>query len=156
GLDVDLLVVGPTAVWVFEVKHWTGLIMCRDGHWWRSKNYYSSQGALRCDEGEIKPFDRQWIRERKEIQETLRRRVRPPHLGERVTGGLVFTHLNVVLDIDESVKCGFGSPEFWATHLREVAGRNQESITLSSKLAVLDGLLDRAESIDCGYTQRRC
>lgn len=156
GLDVDLLVVGPTNVWVFEVKHWTGTIVCRNGSWRRSKPYYALGGVLRYDEREIKPFDHQWIREREEIEETLRRRVRPSHLADQVTGGLVFTHPNVVLGIDQSVKCGFGPSEFWATHLQEVACGNQESIALPSKLAVLDGLLDRAETIDRSYAQRRC
>ncbi|HEU0089862.1 MAG TPA: NERD domain-containing protein, partial [Pseudonocardiaceae bacterium] len=35
SLDVDMLVVGPTGVWVFEVKHWSGTIICRDGRWSR-------------------------------------------------------------------------------------------------------------------------
>jgi hypothetical protein len=31
NLDADLIVVGPTGVWVYEVKHWTGEITCERG-----------------------------------------------------------------------------------------------------------------------------
>ncbi len=155
-LDVDLLVVGPTNIWVFEVKHWSGTITCRNGNWHRSKSYYVAGGFLRHEEQEIKSFDRQWMRERGEVEETLRRRVRPSHLADRIDGGLVFTHPNVILDIDQSRKCGYGSSKFWATHLREVAAGHQETITQQSKLRILDALLDRAEHIDYRYTQRRC
>lgn len=50
GLDVDLLVVGPTNVWVFEVKHWSGTITCRNGNWRRSKPYYAHGGVLKYEE----------------------------------------------------------------------------------------------------------
>jgi Nuclease-related domain len=156
GLDVDLLVVGPTNVWVFEVKHWSGTITCRNGNWWRSKSYYAPGGVLKYEELEIKAFDRQWMRERREVEGTLRRRVHPAHLADWITGGLVFTHPSAVLDIDQSRECGYGPPEFWTTHLREVAAKYQGTITQQSKLRILDALLDRAERIDYRYTQRRC
>ncbi|MGH7928664.1 MAG: nuclease-related domain-containing protein, partial [Candidatus Binatia bacterium] len=156
GLDVDLLVVGPTNVWVFEVKHWSGTITCRNGNWRRSKPYYAPGGVLKHEEKEIKSFDRQWICERREVEETLRRRVRPSHLADWVTGGLVFTHPNAILDIDQLNECGYGPPKFWANHLREVAAGHQESITQQSKLRVLDALLDRADRIDHRYNRRRC
>jgi len=38
GLDVDILVAGPTGIWLFEVKHWTGEITCRGGRWRKEKN----------------------------------------------------------------------------------------------------------------------
>jgi hypothetical protein len=156
GLDVDLLVAGPTNVWVFEVKHWSGTITCRNGNWRRSKPYYAPGGVLRCEEQEIRSFDRQWMRERREVEETLRRRLHSSHLADRIAGGLAFTHPNVILDIDQSCECGCGLPESWTTYLREVAASNQETITQQSKLRVLDALLDRAEHIDYSYTQRRC
>lgn len=68
----------------------------------------------------------------------------------------MFTHPNVILDIDQSSECGYGPPEFWTTHLRELAAGHQEAITQQSKLRILDALLDRAERIDYRYTQRRC
>jgi hypothetical protein len=96
------------------------------------------------------------MRERREVEETLRRRVRPSHLADRVTGGLVFTHPNAILDIDQLHECGYGPPEFWANHLRKVAAGHQETITQQSKLRVLDALLNRADRFDHGYTQRHC
>jgi hypothetical protein len=156
GLDVDVLVVGPTNVWVFEVKHWSGTISCRNGNWRRFKPYYAPGGVLRHEEQEIKSFDRQWMRERREVEETLRRRVHPSHLANRIAGGLVFTHPNVTLDIDQSHECGYGPPAFWSTHLRKVAAGQQEIISQQSQLKIMDALLDRAERIDDRYAQRYC
>lgn len=156
GLDVDLLVVSPTNVWIFEVKHWSGTITCRNENWRRSKSYYTPDGVLEHKEQELKSFDRQWMHERREVEETLRRRVRPAHLADRIAGGLVFTHPKVILDIDHSRKCGYGPPEFWTTHLQEVATRHQETITQASRLIILDALLDWAERIDGRRTPRRC
>jgi len=154
-LDVDLLVVGPTNIWVFEVKHWTGTISCHNGTWRRSKSYYAPGGALTHEEEEIRPFDHQWLREQREVEKTLRLHVRPSHLASLTAGGLVFTHPDVVLNIDESRKCRYGQPSFWERHLR-VAAEREDAITQQSQLKILDALLNRAERIDSSYSQRRC
>jgi Nuclease-related domain len=154
-LDVDVLVVGPTNVWIFEVKHWTGTISCRNGTWRRTKTYYEPGGYPSQKEVQIKPFDRQWMSEQREVKETLRRHVRPSRLADQVTGGLVFTFPGVVLDIEQS-QCGWGVPDYWVPHIQQAAAKQRETISQRSRLKILDALLDRAEHIDHRHNQRRC
>jgi hypothetical protein len=149
-LDVDILVVGPTNVWVFEVKHWSGTISCHNGTWRRSKPYYPGE------EEALQSFDRQWLHEQREVEKTLRLRVQPLRLANQIDGGLVFTHPAVSFDIDESRKCAYGQPQWWGTYLEKAANEREWTITQRSKLDILDALLDRAERIDGSYSQRRC
>lgn len=46
SLDADLLLVGPTGIWVFEAKHWSGEIVCFGGQWSQGRSYYESGGYL--------------------------------------------------------------------------------------------------------------
>jgi len=156
GLDVDFLAVGPTNLWVFEVKHWSGVIICRDGNWRRSRSYYAQGGFLEHEKQEIAAFDQQWMREQKEVRETLRRRVQLSRLVDTIAGGIVFTHPDVSLDIDSSCKCGYGPPQFWVNYLRESAEKHKSIISWGSRLEIIDALLDRAKKIDNRYSQRHC
>ena len=63
NLDADLVVVGPTGVWVYEVKHWSGEITCRGGQWRRTKTYRERGGRLVREVQGIRPFDGQWAKE---------------------------------------------------------------------------------------------
>lgn len=141
SLDADLIVVGPTGIWVFEVKHWVGTIILRDGRWRRIKHYYAQGGRLVFEERDIqRPFDGQWLRQKKAVEETLRRRLPSrPSLPSLIRGGLVFTHPEVVLDIDGSCRAEYGDPEYWVnTVLR--AGESP-AFPMESRLEVIDALV---------------
>jgi hypothetical protein len=143
GLDADVVVVGPTGIWVFEVKHWSGTIECRNGRWWQTKRYYAPGGVLKV---ERKPFrwgpDEQWIKEREAIGETIRRRLPEACMfGSQIGGGIVFSHQGANWDdIVNTVRSGYGSPAFWTTTVAsapELAGLTQAMV-----LQILDALLE--------------
>lgn len=146
-LDVDVLVVGPTAVWIFEVKHWRGTIVCRQGRWNRIKSFHGPGGVLMNEEQEIKEFDRQWLHERTQVAETLRRRLAPPLSDLRILGGLVFTHDDVAFEMDSSVRCEYGNIEYWAERLGKASQGHREVIDQSGRLKIVDALLKRADSV---------
>ncbi len=105
-LDADVIVVGPTGIWVYEVKHWTGEIACERGRWSRTKTYRGPGGRLvRETEGLNKSFDRQWVKEANSVKEALRRNLRLyPHLHEAVRGGIVFTYPGSSYVVDGSCR----------------------------------------------------
>jgi hypothetical protein len=146
-LDVDIIVVGSTAVWVFEVKHWAGTITCHDGNWSRTKHHGDVEW--------MKPFDDQWSSECREVKETLRRRVRPSHLADKVTGGLVFTHPGVSLDLAGS-ECDYGNPDQWVATITAASRSRRGTLGRRTQLEILDALLDRAKQVDRQNTRRHC
>ena len=155
SLDADVILISPAAVWIFEVKHWSGVIMCRNGSWSRTKVYYAPGGRRVNEETEIpEAFDNQWIRERREVASTIRRRTRFPHLADNLDGGLVFTHPAVELNVDYS-KCPYGDSQFWGARLREAKARRQATLTVPDQLEVVDALLDQAEQVERRHIGRR-
>lgn len=148
-LDADLLVVGPTGIWVFESKYWSGAIVARAGAWSRRKRFFEPGGIEKHKDEEIRPFDAQWLREGEAVRETLRRRARRrPDLAGLVSGGLVFTHPEVDLEIDGSCRAAWGTPGQWANRLR----RSPEVPWFSEELRLeaLDALLAWADKLDEG------
>lgn len=141
SLDADLIVVGPTGIWVFEVKHWTGTIILRDGWWRRIKHYYAQGGRLAFEERDIqRPFDGQWLRQKKAVEETLRRGVPSrSRLPSLIRGGLVFTHPEVVLDIDASCRAEYGDPEHWVNSV--LRAKETLEFSVESRLEVIDALV---------------
>lgn len=140
SLDVDVLLVGPTGIWVFEVKHWRGRVSCRNGVWKR-------EGAGGdAPEDPTRPFDEQWLDERESLEKTLNLRLaRNTHFGPLIRGGLVFTHPDVQLEIDSSSKAQYGTPPQWLQRIRSTARVAQFSTEV--QLLVLDVLLDYAFSL---------
>ncbi|MEA2301384.1 MAG: Nuclease-related domain, partial [Solirubrobacteraceae bacterium] len=146
GLDADVLVVGPDGIWLFEVKHWSGTIVCRDGQWTRIRK---PGGSWEQPTEPIKPFDRQWEREVAAVERTLGRRLASKHPPPAVRGGLVFTVPDVCWDIDESCRTGYGRPEDWvAAMVGEAADEEEESCSRETQLAILEALVGFGHRID--------
>jgi len=150
GLDVDTVIVGPTGVWVFEVKYWNAVIHCVGGQWWTERSHYAPGGVLQTQRealDERRAPDRQWMREAEAVRETLRRRLKQPVLDPAsVGGGLVFTHPNGSWDIDGTARSGYGPPDFWAA---QVAGGPQDPrFDLVERLRVLDVLCARRRQLE--------
>ena len=106
GLDVDAIVLGPTGARLFEVKHWSGKIVCRDGQWVRHK-YYASGDYLGPEPiPDHRRFDRQWLREAKAVDKTSssnspasarsgsRRRAEASSSATPTSRGISTTHAN--------------------------------------------------------------
>lgn len=146
-LDVDVLVVGPSGISVFEVKHWSGEITCLRGRWRRRRTWFEPGGYETSEEKDIESFDQQWLREEHAVKETLRRRL--PQLDPLVLtidGGLVFSHPSATWTIDESCRSGYGKPEFWAKTI--IDGEALPKLTPEDQLRVLDALLKWAHRLD--------
>jgi len=142
-----VFVVGPTGIWIFEVKHWSGKITCRQGRWRRRRTWYEPGGYEASEEKDIDSFDEQWLREADAVKETLRRRLpKQGSLISTVRGGIVFTHPEATWDIDESCRSGWGPPRFWAKTILDSPALAQ--LTPENRLRVLDAVLKWAGRLD--------
>jgi hypothetical protein len=144
--DVDVAIVGPLGVWVFEVKYLKGVIRWRDGVWTHEKTYRGAGGAPVTENKETgEAYDQQWRRMRDDVAETILRRApdlvaRLPQAA-RVRGGLVFTHPNSTYDIPPGCPFNWGLIPFWLETLRkmpEVPGMDERAV-----MEVLEVLLAR-------------
>jgi hypothetical protein len=136
SLHVDVLLIGPTGIWVFEIKDWQGRVTCRNGVW-------KSEAAI-ADRN--LPLDQQWLEERATVEKTLGLRLaRNANFGALIRGGLVFTHPNVQIDIDSSSQAQYGMPPQWLERIAATGKIAQFSTEV--QLLVLDALLDYALSL---------
>ena len=123
--DVDVTLIGPKGVWVFEVKHWSGDIYWNDQGWRREKTYFERGGVEITKQVEVgQPPDEQWIRAAAEVTRTLQLRV--PELLEnnptleKVRGGIVFTKEEAVFKFQPGRPTFWGPLNFWIKTLHEV------------------------------------
>ncbi len=154
-LDADLVLVGSTGLWVFEVKHVTGLIECHDGSWQQTKTYYEPGGR---QVAEVKPFrlapDHQWLLERDAITQTLRSRVRRwDDLGIKIRGGVLFSLPGATFDIDGTHKSDWGTLDYWAPKVCEAP--NLAQMTPRAVLEIIDAILARNHQIQRQKDHRR-
>jgi len=144
-LDVDVLIVGPTGIWAFEVKFTNGLIRCQGGSWTQERTYFVAGGYEESQPPEPidRPYDRQWQREAEELDRTLK----PGAVGRDlpIRGGLIFTHPKGSWDLDDTCACGYGGPDFWAEEIRSAP--RSVAFDLDNQCQVLDVLLARHQSI---------
>jgi hypothetical protein len=140
GLSVDILVLGPTGIWLFEVKHWRGRVTCRGGVWQREPSPDAPLESLTT------PLDESWLAGRTAIEKTLSLRLaRNANFGALIRGGLVFTHPNVQIQVDSSSKVQVGTPPQWLQRIRGTSQLAQFSTEI--QLLVLDVLLEYALSL---------
>ena len=140
NLDADVIVAGPTGIWVYEVKHWSGEITCERGEWRRVKTYRQPGGRLVQEHEVVRPFDKQWIKEANAAKETLRRRLpQYPNLHDVVGGGIVFTHGAFSLRADSSCKARVYTPRSCVEAL--LGSSRIPDLTLQKRLRIIDALL---------------
>jgi len=148
-LDVDVLIVGPTGIWAFEVKFTNGLIRCQGGSWTQERTYFVAGGYEETEPPKPidRPYDRQWQREVEELDRTLKRRLKPGAVGRDlpIRGGLIFTHPKGSWDLDDTCTCGYGRPDFWAEEIRSAP--RSVAFDLDNQCQLLDVLLARHQSI---------
>lgn len=148
-LDADVLVVGPSGVWVLEVKHWSGRIVCQRGDWWRERTYFAPGGLKETETKPLRPFDRQWQREVEAVTQTLSRRLTFPAVGAAaVRGGLVFSHPDALLDLDGSCTAAYGPPEWWADQI--ASQPPLQGFGVPEELRVLDALFAWSRKLETG------
>jgi hypothetical protein len=154
SLDADVLVLGPNGIWVLESKFWAGQVVCQKGTWYQVKDVYQRGGTVdkKVTSYGINPDD-QWLREQSMVIETLRRRVpNHPFLLKIVKGGLVFTHPEVELLIDNSCKVQWGKVAQWAETI--LRAKPVRQFTSEIQLEVADAILTFANIVDNASPQR--
>lgn len=140
SLNLDVLVIGPTGIWLFETRHWRGRVVYRNGVWQRQPAPAARLEPLTT------PLDRSWLVGRNIIETTLTERLaRRANFGALIRGGLVFTHPEVEIELDAASKVEAGTPAQWLQRIRSTARLAQ--FTTEAQLLVLDALLDYALSL---------
>jgi len=150
GEDIDVTLVGPIGIWVFEVKYLKGLVRWKEGEWTQIQS--NSRLNPRSKTKIIKPdqeFDVQWKRAAGDVSETIRRRA--PKLVSRlpkvtvIRGGIVFSHPQGRYEIQPGCPFNWGIIPFWMDKLRTVPilpGMDDHAI-----MQVFDALLLRHRQI---------
>lgn len=125
GDDIDVAIVGPIGIWVFEVKYLKGIVRWRDGWWSQRKTYRGRSGMPVTEIREAEEaYDQQWRRMVEDVLKTLRWHA--PELVKqipkilRVRGGLVFTHPQGNYDIAPGSPFNWGVIPFWIDLLRDM------------------------------------
>jgi len=140
NLDADILVLGTNGVWLLESKFNKGTITCRNGKWMHEKRYFEEGGKEVVKRDVKRPYDQQWLAEKESIVETIMRRV-PKDMrwvANEIRGGIVFTHDNITLDIDQSCQVDYGMTSYWVKKI---------SNSPKSPKLTMDVLLHVAEAI---------
>lgn len=159
GEDIDVVLVGPKGVWVFEVKHWNHYIGWHNGQWQRQRTYHQAGGVPVTESIEVsQPLEAQWQRAAGDVHHTIQRRA--GQLAGRfqnrlaVQGGIVFTHDDASLDIDTGFPVQWGRTGEW---LAEIARTPEmEDWSEFTTMTILDVLLHRHHQItgDSPYSMR--
>ncbi|MBI4787091.1 MAG: NERD domain-containing protein [Chloroflexi bacterium] len=143
GDDVDVLVVGPKGIWVFEVKYWSRDITWRDGAW----RHFTRREVSGDDDGE--PPDQQWRRMADHICETLERHggslLRDHPSLKDIRGGIVFTIPDATYNIPSNAPFQWGLIEEWANRMS--AAPPVPDLGERAVLRVLDVLLARHREV---------
>jgi hypothetical protein len=146
SLDVDLLLIGPTGVWVLESKYWSGVIRIHRGTWTR-RRYAGSGDASE----EIRAFDEQWLRQREAVLEALSGLDLPAKNG-LVKGGLVFSHPRSEVVDDGSCRVLMGGMLEWKERILDA--ELIEGLDDDARVKVADALLAQAAR-PAGSARRR-
>ncbi len=139
GDDVDVTVVGPIGIWVFEVKFWRDKIGYRNGMWHYDPPHLERKQAP----------DKQWERMAKDVKNTLLGHdmfllSRAPEF-ETIHGGIVFAYSDAHFDIvDCPVK--WGTIADWQKRLGDAAPGHR--VDEADILAVLDALLTQHHGVE--------
>lgn len=149
--DIDVAVIGPSGIWVFEVKYWSGEIIWQNGHWERNQSHYAPGGILVEEPGKVsQPPDKQWRRVAGQVLQTLQKRMRRvifsiPDLAEH-QGGIVFTHPKATYDIAGQAPFAWGTIAHWQQWLKSappIAGLNEDK-----RIRILSALLARHQQLN--------
>ena len=140
----EILLLGPSGIWIFKVENWNGTIVKQEGVWTQIQTLSDKLGRKRRAEMTHKPGpDDQWQQLKHEIAGTLEK-----NLPERawtlnlIQGGVVFSHPKVNLDKKhiQGNTASYGSPKAWAGRIRHAPP--VDGFTLEMQLEILDALAE--------------
>lgn len=150
GEDVDIILLGPKGIWVFEVIYLKGLIRWQNGEW--SKLNSTRRLSVRQQhqiEKLDQAFDAKWQHASNEISELLRENdsllKNIPSHAQKIRGGLVFAHPQGRYDIPPGCPFNWGVVPFWIEKFQSlpaIEGMNDYVI-----FSILDIFLERHRQI---------
>jgi hypothetical protein len=150
GDDLDVTLVGRKGVWLFEVKYWSGEIICQDSQWTRFKTYFQPGGhQIREARPVSQPPEQQWGRMVADTRRTLKMRAAP--LVQRyanlskIHGGVVFSHPEAELHISLDAPFAWGNIRFWIERIQTAP--TQEAMDERTTLQVMETLLARHQEL---------
>jgi hypothetical protein len=135
-LDADVVVVGPSGIWILESKYINGTIRVRNGSWSKGKAYFGEGGVPQIEEVEFESFEEQWLREKRAVQRAIKG-ILPDHAGVNnglIKGGLAFTHPKTRLDFDYSLNVEFKNADQWA---EEICAASENGILTDEQVVQL-------------------
>ena len=155
--DVDVILIGPKGIWVFEVKHWSGEIIWDDQGWRRVQTYYERGGVEITKQPEVgKPPDEQWLRAAVQVSRTLKSHAKEVlsryQALEHVRGGIVFTKREAVLNIQPGRPVYWGTISFWIKTLKNLAPIAE--LETRSALQIVESLLTRHHQLAPNHSSR--
>lgn len=124
NLDADVVVLGPSGIWVLESKYYSGTITLRNGLWTRRKTYHAPGGVLTQKEDHFHDLDEQWLREKTAVENVIRKNGLET---TSVQGGIAFTHPESALVADSSSRAPYGDIHHWC----DAVADERDSIRLS-------------------------
>jgi len=141
-LDADVVVIGPSGIWILESKYINGTILVRNGNWSKEKEYFGEGGVPQSEEVSFESFEDQWFREKGAVERAVKG-ILPDNKGRNsglIKGGLAFTHPGTSLDFDYSVDIEFKNANHWAETIR--AASENAFLADEQVLQLVDALLD--------------
>jgi hypothetical protein len=146
GKPIDIIVIGPRGIWVFNVIPQDGTIRWREGRWTRRQTLLRMSGPALTEIREAEAcYDAEWRGAVESLTEALNgslpELVARTHTILRIRGGLVFSHRKVKIDIPPGCPFNWGIIPFWTNKLSEVppvAGFDKFTI-----FQLLDALVSR-------------
>ncbi len=140
--DSDLLLLGPSGIWILKVESWSGTIIKQDGVWKQIQTVREKLWRKRLEEKTHEPGpDDGWLQQKQEIVRTLE-----DHLPERawtlslIQGGVVFSNPKVNLDKEHILgsSAAYGPSKAWAERICRAP--TVDGFTLEMQLEILDTL----------------
>ena len=145
--DADIVIVGPSGIWVLESKYWGGYINIEEGRWSRVRVYYEPGGHRKSEYTRIKKcWDDQWLRQREAIAGIVKSANLPLNgraPAELVTGGIVLSHREAILNADGSQKAAINDIAYWGRAMW--ASNNSACLSLEERWQVIDALLTASQ-----------
>jgi len=139
----DVLLLGPTGIWILKVEHWSGTVVKQEGTWKGIQTVRDKLGRKRPDEKILGSSpDDQWLQVKNEVVRTIEEK-----LAERawtlslVQGGVVFSHPKVNLDKERirDITASYGLPKAWIERI--LRAPLVDGFTLELQLEILDALI---------------
>jgi hypothetical protein len=142
--DGNVVLLGPTGIWVFREETWSGKVVKQQGTWSEVTVSGKKPGRkpgrqLAHDPGP----DEQWLLQKNGIEKQLEQEL-PGRAWtlKLIQGGVVFSHPKVHLDkknIQDNC-ASYGLPKAWAERIRRAPA--VEGFTLEMQLEILDALAE--------------